>query len=49
MPGLPFTFKSSEDVFTALDGDLGGYIRAELMAKGLYAAKCPKTDPPRSI
>src|SRR5258708_14085416 len=36
-PGLPFTFKSSEDVFTALDGDLGEYIRAELMAKGLYA------------
>src|SRR6266849_5376208 len=37
MPGLPFTFKSSEDVFMALDGDLGEYIRAELMAKGLYA------------
>src|SRR5437588_9107949 len=37
MPGLPFTFKSSEDVFTALDGDLGEYIRADLMAKGLYA------------
>src|SRR6266478_6479844 len=37
MPGLPFTFKSSEDVFTALDGDLGEYIRADLMAKGLFA------------
>jgi len=37
MPGLPFTFKSSEDVFTALDGGLGEYIRADLMAKGLYA------------
>jgi tripartite ATP-independent transporter DctP family solute receptor len=37
MPGLPFTFKNSVDVFTALDGDLGQHIRAELMAKGLYA------------
>jgi TRAP-type transport system periplasmic protein len=37
MPGLPFTFKNSADVFTALDGELGEYIRAELLAKGLYA------------
>jgi tripartite ATP-independent transporter DctP family solute receptor len=37
MPGLPFTFKSSADVFAALDGDLGDYVRAEMMAKGLYA------------
>lgn len=37
MPGLPFTFKNPAEVFAALDGDLGDYIRAELMAKGLYA------------
>ena len=37
MPGLPFTFESSADVFAALDGDLGEYVRAEMMAKGIYA------------
>jgi len=37
MPGLPFVFKNSEEVFTALDGDLGEYIRGELSAKGIYA------------
>jgi TRAP-type transport system periplasmic protein len=37
MPGLPFTFKSSAEVFAALDGDLGDHLRAEMMAKGLYA------------
>ena len=36
MPGLPFTFANSADVFTALDADLGDYIRAELQAKGIY-------------
>ncbi len=37
MPGLPFTFKNPAEVFAALDGDLGDYIRAELLAKGIYA------------
>ena len=37
MPGLPFTFKNTAEVFAALDGDLGDYIRGELLAKGLYA------------
>jgi TRAP-type transport system periplasmic protein len=37
MPGLPFIFKNSAEVFAALDGDLGDHIRGELMAKGLYA------------
>jgi tripartite ATP-independent transporter DctP family solute receptor len=37
MPGLPFVFKNPTDVFAALDGDLGEYIRGELMAKGIYA------------
>src|SRR5262249_34322309 len=37
MPGLPFTFKNSADVFAALDGELGDYIRAEMLAKGLHA------------
>ena len=37
MPGLPFTFKNSEEVFSALDGELGEYIRDELHAKGIYA------------
>ncbi len=36
LPGLPFTFKNSADVFTALDGELGDYIRAQMLAKGLY-------------
>lgn len=37
MPGLPFTFKNPAGVFKALDGELGDYIRAELLAKGIYA------------
>jgi TRAP-type transport system periplasmic protein len=37
MPGLPFTFRDSADVFVALDGDLGQHIRDEMMTKGLYA------------
>ena len=36
MPGLPFTFKNSAEVFVALDGEMGDYIRAELLAKGIY-------------
>ncbi|MGP0093836.1 MAG: TRAP transporter substrate-binding protein [Xanthobacteraceae bacterium] len=36
MPGLPFIFKSSANVFVALDGELGDYIRAEMLARGLY-------------
>lgn len=36
MPGLPFTFKTPKDVFAALDGDLGDYIRGELAAKGIH-------------
>lgn len=36
MPGLPFTFKSSADVFAALDGDMGEYIKGEMLAKGIY-------------
>ena len=36
MPGLPFTFKSSAYVFSALDGELGKYIKAEMLAKGIY-------------
>jgi tripartite ATP-independent transporter DctP family solute receptor len=37
MPGLPFIFKNTGDVFAALDGDVGEYIRGELLAKGIYA------------
>jgi tripartite ATP-independent transporter DctP family solute receptor len=37
MPGLPFIFKNSEEVFTALDVDLGDQIRGELLGKGIYA------------
>ena len=36
MPGLPFTFKSTPDVFAALDADMGDHIRAELLAKGIH-------------
>jgi tripartite ATP-independent transporter DctP family solute receptor len=36
MPGLPFTFKNSGDVFAALDAELGDYIRTQMAAKGIY-------------
>ncbi len=36
MPGLPFTFRNSADVFAALDAELGDYIRAQMAAKGIY-------------
>ena len=36
MPGLPFTFTNSADVFSALDSELGDYIRAQMTAKGIY-------------
>ena len=36
MPGLPFTFKNSADVFAALDGNLGDYLRQEMLGKGIY-------------
>ena len=35
--GIPFAFRSLEQVFTALDGDLGDYLREEMRAKGIYA------------
>jgi TRAP-type transport system periplasmic protein len=36
LPGLPFTFKTSADVFAALDGELGEYISGQMLAKGIY-------------
>jgi len=36
MPGLPFTFKNSGDVFAAMDAELGDYIRAQMATKGIY-------------
>src|SRR5690242_3177846 len=36
MPGLPFTFKTTQEVFAALDADLGDYIRGEMLAKGIH-------------
>jgi TRAP-type transport system periplasmic protein len=35
--GLLFAFHTPEQVFSALDGDLGDYLRKEMMAKGIYA------------
>lgn len=35
MPGLPFTFKTPAEVFAALDGEMGDYLRAEMLAKGI--------------
>jgi tripartite ATP-independent transporter DctP family solute receptor len=35
--GLLFAFRTPEQVFGALDGDLGDYLREEMKAKGLYA------------
>ena len=36
MPGLPFTFKTTQEVFAALDGELGDYVRGEMLAKGIH-------------
>lgn len=36
MPGLPFTFRNSKEVFAALDGEMGDYIRREMASKGIY-------------
>jgi tripartite ATP-independent transporter DctP family solute receptor len=38
--GLPFAFSSSDQVHRALDGALGDYLRAEMMAHGIYALPC---------
>ncbi|MGH7706812.1 MAG: TRAP transporter substrate-binding protein [Vulcanimicrobiaceae bacterium] len=35
--GVGFAFKDSPDAFAAFDGPLGGYVRKEIAAKGLYA------------
>jgi tripartite ATP-independent transporter DctP family solute receptor len=35
--GIPFAFGSLEQVFTAIDGDLGDYLREEMRAQGIYA------------
>jgi tripartite ATP-independent transporter DctP family solute receptor len=35
--GIPFAFGSTEQVFKALDGDLGEYLCQEMRAKGIYA------------
>lgn len=35
--GIPFAFKNLSQIFTALDGDLGDYLREEMRAKGIYA------------
>ena len=34
---VPFAFKSQAHVFSAMDGELGDYLRAELAAGGVYA------------
>jgi tripartite ATP-independent transporter DctP family solute receptor len=36
MPGLPFTFKNSREVFAALDADMGEHIRGEMAAEGIH-------------
>lgn len=33
----PFAFRTDAQVYQALDGDIGAYLREELKAKGLYA------------
>ena len=35
--GIPFSFRDRTQVYAALDGDLGDLVRAECMAKGIYA------------
>lgn len=34
---VPFAFRSQAQVYAALDGDLGEYLRGELIAKNIYA------------
>jgi tripartite ATP-independent transporter DctP family solute receptor len=34
---VPFAFRSQEQVYAALDGDLGDYLRRELTARNVYA------------
>lgn len=35
--GIPFAFRTEAQVYGALDGDLGDYLREEMRAKGIYA------------
>jgi tripartite ATP-independent transporter DctP family solute receptor len=35
--GMPFAFSTQPQVYRALDGDLGDYLRQEMRAKGIYA------------
>jgi TRAP-type transport system periplasmic protein len=37
--GILFAFRTPEQVFGALDGDLGDYLREEMKTKGLYAVQ----------
>jgi tripartite ATP-independent transporter DctP family solute receptor len=37
--GILFAFRAPEQVFGALDGDLGDYLREEMKTKGLYAVQ----------
>lgn len=34
---MPFAFRTLAQVYTAIDGDLGDYLREEMLAKGIYA------------
>jgi TRAP-type transport system periplasmic protein len=34
---MPFAFRTSAQVYSALDGDLGDYLREEMSKKGIYA------------
>jgi tripartite ATP-independent transporter DctP family solute receptor len=35
--GIPFAFRTLAQAFAAVDGDLGGYLREEMRAKGIHA------------
>jgi tripartite ATP-independent transporter DctP family solute receptor len=35
--GVGFAFKNTQVAFTAMDGDLGAYVKAEIEAKGMFA------------
>jgi TRAP-type transport system periplasmic protein len=35
--GIPFAFQSLDQVFSAMDGDLGDHLREEMRSKGIYA------------
>ena len=41
LDSVGFSFKDTKQAFAAMDGDLGAWVRKEIMAKGMYALPYP--------